>query len=63
MTFEFEYNQDTDQITIVYDGACVLRVDFDGDEAKFNNFEKLPDDDTENLLKNFCISARTLLTL
>jgi hypothetical protein len=61
MTFEFDYNTDTDQITIVYDGSCVLRVDFDDADPIFHNFSKLPDDNIENLLKNFCVSARTLL--
>jgi hypothetical protein len=62
MTLEFDYNLDVDQITIIYDGTFVLRVDFDGDDPIFHNFSKLPDDDTENLLKNFCISARNLLS-
>ena len=45
MTFEFDYNTDTDEITIVYDGACVLKSMFDGERVVFKNFEKLKDDE------------------
>lgn len=61
MTFEFDYNQDTDQITIVYDGSCVLKVDFDGEKPKYHNFEKLKDEDVEILLKNLCKSVYAVL--
>ena len=61
MTFEFDYNTDTDQITIVYDGSCVLKVDFDGERPIFHNFDKVDDEDMEQLLKNLCRSAYDVL--
>lgn len=61
MTFEFDYNTDTEEITIVYDGVFVLKASFDGDKVSFKNFDKLQDDETELLLKNLCRSAFNLL--
>ena len=61
MTFEFDYNTDADEITIVYDGTCVLKAYFDGDRVTFKNFEKLKDDDLELMLKNLCRSAFDVL--
>jgi hypothetical protein len=61
MTFEFDYNSDTDQITIVYDGSCILKVDFDGERPIFRNFDKIQDEEIENMLKNLCRSAYNLL--
>lgn len=61
MTFEFEYNTDTDQITIVYDGSCVLKVDFDGERPIFRNFNKIQDEDIELMLKNLCRNAYNVL--
>lgn len=54
MTFEFDYNTDTDEITIVYDGTCVLKSYYDGEKVTFKNFEKLKDEEIEVLLKNLC---------
>ena len=61
MTFEFDYNTDTEEITIVYDGTYVLKASFDGDRIVFKNFEKIGDDDIEQLLKSFCRSAVNVL--
>ena len=61
MTFEFDYNTDTDQITIVYDGSCVLKVDFDGERPIFHNFDRVDDEDMEHLLKNLCRAAYDVL--
>jgi hypothetical protein len=61
MTFEFEYNTDTDQITIVYDGSCVLKVDFDGERPIFRNFNKIQDEEIELMLKNLCRNAYNVL--
>jgi hypothetical protein len=61
MTFEFDYNTDTEEITIVYDGTYVLKASFDGDRIIFKNFEKIGDDDIEQLLKSFCRSAVNVL--
>jgi hypothetical protein len=57
MRFEFDYDADTDQITIVYDGVFVLKADFDGDRPIFRNFEKLQDEEIETMLKNLCRAA------
>jgi len=61
MTFEFDYNPDTDQITIVYDGSCVLKADFDGERPSFKNFEKVGDDDIEKILKDLCRATYNVL--
>lgn len=62
MRFEFDYDTDTDQITIIYDGVCVLKADFDGDRITFKNFERLQDEDVESMLKTLCKSAYNILT-
>lgn len=61
MTFEFDYDQDTDQITIIYDGACVLKADFDGERPTFRNFDKVGDEEIELILKNLCRAAFNVL--
>lgn len=61
MTFEFDYDTDTEQITIVYDGTCVLTVDFDGEKPVFKNFDKIGDDEIEAMLRNLCKSAYNVL--
>jgi hypothetical protein len=61
MTFEFDYDQETDQITIVYDGSFVLKVDFDGERPIFRNFEKIGDEEIENILRNLCRAAYNVL--
>ena len=61
MTFEFDYNTDTDEITIVYDGTCVLKSSYDGEKIKFKNFEKLKDEEVELLLKNLCRATYDVL--
>jgi len=61
MTFEFDYDQNTDQITIVYDGSYVLKADFDGERISFKNFDKLQDEEIENILKNLCRATYNLL--
>ena len=61
MTFEFDYNDDTDKITITYDGTCVLTASFDGERPKFTGFEKLDDETLEIFFKGLCRSARALL--
>jgi hypothetical protein len=54
MTFEFDYNTDTEQITIVYEGSSVLKASYDEGKFVFSKFEKIGDDEMEILLKNFC---------
>ena len=54
MTFEFDYNMDTDQIKIVYDGAWVLTAEFDGETVCYHNFDKIEDDTFAKILKNLC---------
>ena len=62
MRFEFDYDIETDQITIVYDGAFTLTADFDGDTVLFKHFEKIDDEQLENILKNLCREAFSVLT-
>jgi hypothetical protein len=61
MTFEFDYNLDTDEISIVYEGSFVLKAEFDGERLVFRNFEKIKDEDVENMLKNLCRAAFNVL--
>ena len=61
MTFEFDYNTDTDEISIVYEGSFVLKAEFDGERPIFRNFEKIKDDEIETMLKNLCRAAFNVL--
>ena len=61
MTFEFDYNTDTDQITIVYDGTCVVTANYDGSRISFKHFDKIDDEDIEKLLKDLCRAAYGVL--
>jgi hypothetical protein len=61
MIFEFDYNTDAEQITIVYEGSCVLIASFDGEKLVFKNFDRVNDDDIENMLKNLCKAAFEVL--
>lgn len=57
MRFEFDYDIETDQITIVYDGAFTLTANYDGEEVTFKHFDRLDDEQLEQILKNLCRSA------
>jgi hypothetical protein len=61
MTFEFDYDTATDRITIVYDGAFVLTADFDGERPSFKNFDKVNDEEVENMLRSLCRNAYNVL--
>jgi hypothetical protein len=54
MTFEFDYNTETEQITIVYDGSFVLNAQFDSEKPVFKNFDKIQDEEIEHILKSLC---------
>ena len=56
MRFEFDYDIETDQITIIYDGVFSLSASYDGTEITFTNFERINDDLVESALKNLCRS-------
>jgi hypothetical protein len=56
MRFEFDYDIETDQITIIYDGAFSLSASYDGSEIVFTNFDRIDDDLVELALKNLCRS-------
>jgi hypothetical protein len=62
MRFEFDYDIEIDQITIVYDGAFTLTASYDGSQVSFKNFDRLDDEDLENILKNLCRSAFSALS-
>lgn len=62
MTFEFEYDDETEQITIIYDSATVLKVLFDDGKPVYKNFSKLQDEEVENLLKKFCKDIFALMS-
>lgn len=61
MTFEFDYNSDTEQITIVYDGSFILTASFDGEKPQFKNFDKIDDEEIEIILKNLCKNVYNVL--
>jgi predicted phosphoribosyltransferase len=54
MTFEFEYDNEAEQMTIIYDSSIVLKVFFDEGKPVYKNFNKIQDEEVENLLKKFC---------
>ena len=62
MTFEFDYNTDTDEISIIYEGSFVLKAEFDGERVSFKNFDKVKDDEIEAMLKNLCKAAFNILS-
>lgn len=62
MRFEFDYDIEIDQITIVYDGAFTLTASYDGSQVSFKNFDRLDDEELENILKNLCRSAFSALS-
>jgi hypothetical protein len=61
MNFEFDYNTDTEQITIVYDGSCVITATFDGDKTHFKGFDKVDDEEVIKILKSLCKDVFTAL--
>jgi hypothetical protein len=61
MTFEFDYNTDTDRITITYDGTHVLSADYDGEKVTFKNFDRVDDEGMETVLKNLCRATYNVL--
>ena len=60
MTFEFEYDPEVEQITIIYDSSTVLKVSFDDGKPVYKNFSKIQDEEIEALLKKFCKDVYTL---
>jgi len=54
MTFEFDYNTDTDHITIVYDSSLVLTADYDGETIHYHNFDRVDDETLAKILKTLC---------
>lgn len=54
MTFEFEYDNEAEQMTIIYDSSIVLKVFFDEGKPAYKNFNKIQDEEVENLLKKLC---------
>jgi hypothetical protein len=38
----------------VYDGSFVLSADFDGERPVFKNFDKIQDEEIEQILKSLC---------
>lgn len=61
MTFEFEYDVESEQITIIYDSSCTLKVSFGDGKPIFKNFDKIDDEEIENLLKKFCRDVHDLV--
>ena len=61
MTFEFDYNANTEQITIFYDGSVVVKAEFDGECVSFKGFDKIDDEAVESMLKNLCKEAFNIL--
>ena len=60
MTFEFEYDEETEQITITYDSSLVLKASFNEGKPVFKNFSKIDDEEIENLLKKLCKDIHAL---
>jgi hypothetical protein len=61
MRFEFDYDTEAEQITIVYDGVFTLTVDYDGEKLIFKNFDRVEDDEIEKILKTLCRAAFDVL--
>jgi hypothetical protein len=62
MTFEFNYDPESEEISIIYDNYAPLKVYQDNGKLRYLNFEKIEDEDIENLLKNLCKNTFDVLT-
>jgi len=62
MTFEFNYDPESEEISIIYDNYASLKADKDGGKIRYFNFEKVEDEDIEILLKGLCKQTFEILT-
>jgi hypothetical protein len=62
MTFEFNYDPESEEISIIYDNYAPLKAYVDNGKLRFFHFEKIEDEDIENLLKNLCKHTFDVLT-
>lgn len=62
MTFEFNYDAESEEISIIYDNYAPLKSYIDNGKIHFLGFEKIEDEDIENLLKNLCKHTFNVLT-
>jgi len=54
VTFEFTYDDEAEEITIIYDNSTILKASSEDGDASFRHFSKIDDEDVEHILKNLC---------
>jgi hypothetical protein len=62
MNFEFNYDPESEEISITYDNSITLRAYQQSGKIIFVNFDRVDDPDIEDLLKNVCKNTYSLLT-
>jgi len=62
MTFEFTYDTETEEIHIIYDNSVALKASQENGYCTFYNFEKIDDEEIENVLKKLCVQAYSIFT-
>jgi hypothetical protein len=62
MTFEFNYDPESEEISIIYDNYASLKAYVDNGKIRYFNFAAIEDEDIENLLKNLCKHTFDVLT-
>ena len=62
MTFEFNYDIESEEIHITFDNCVTVRAFQKSGKVVFVNFSNIDDEDIEELLKNLCIATFDMLT-
>jgi hypothetical protein len=62
MTFEFNYDTETEEIHIIYENYVALKATQEDGYCAFYNFEKIEDAEVEAILKKLCVQAFNIFT-
>ena len=62
MTFEFDYDTESEEIHITFDNCITMRAFQQNGKIVYVNFSNVDDEDIEELLKNFCVATFNMFT-
>ncbi len=62
MTFEFNYDPESEEIHITFDNQLTMRAYQEYGNIVFSGFERVEDEDIEDLLKSLCKKTFSVLT-
>jgi hypothetical protein len=62
MTFDFNYDPESEEIHITYDNCVTIRAYQERGKIVYVNFNKVDDEDIIKLLKNLCQQTFDILT-